>query len=677
VSFRGFEVKVYRTDIDGLRSIAVIPVVLFHIGFAIFTGGFIGVDVFFVISGYLITSSLNEDFEKQRYSIAAFYERRIRRIFPALIAVIFCTALAGAVLLLPDELKDLGQSIWGACLFVSNITFWLQSGDYFGITSERQPLLHTWSLAVEEQFYIFFPLFLALLHRSPRRSVTIGATVFLFVASLALSIYATHAASVANFYLLPTRAWELLAGSLIAFGVVPAPSTQRRAEIESALGLILIVVPLFAYGPQTPFPGLAALPPVAGAFLIIHAGTAAYSTMTGRLLSLRVPRFFGLISYSLYLWHWPVIVYSRYVLLELSPVAMVVIALVSVGLATLSWRYIERPFRRPGLFKSRTRMFVYTAALLCAGSLCGLMFKLSGLPHRFSPALIAMADKRTYQGPRRDCGLAFDKRRTVETLCALGAPNTRPDFLVIGDSHGDAAAPAVFEAASVVGRSGYQITATGYRPVIGFRKIGEPEKYAYLNKLTLNLLDHHPEIKDIVIPMFWRQAVSFDTYEDDGGKRFPGATAVENGLRSLAQRYPDRRFLLLLSSADSPLFGGDAAARAVMFHHTPFFPTVPRETFAEVEAAYAPVVQHLSALPNVSFASFAAKLCDDQFCHGMLNGSPAYSDTNHLSFAAAKLIEPDVERFLRMKAVPSEGSQSRLISLNESDRTLAKGEKIQ
>jgi len=653
-------VKIYRTDIDGLRAIAVVPVVLFHIGFALFTGGFIGVDVFFVISGYLITSSLNDDFERQRYSIAAFYERRIRRIFPALIAVILFTALAGGVLLLPDELQDLGQSIWGACLFVSNITFWQQSGDYFGVVSERQPLLHTWSLAVEEQFYIFFPLLLALLHRSPRRATTIAVTLLIFALSLAASIYATSAAPVANFYLLPTRAWELLAGSLIAFGAVPTPSTRLRAEIEAALGLALIVVPLFAYGPQTPFPGLAAMPPVAGAFLIIHAGTGPFPTLTARLLSMRVPRFFGLISYSLYLWHWPIIVYSRYVMLELDTVAMVAIAVASVALATLSWRYIERPFRRPGLFKTRGRLFATTATLLAAGSLCGLFFKASGLPGRFSPALLVMADKRSYWGPGRECGAAYDKRRTVRTLCALGDPRASPDFLVVGDSHADAAAPAVFESARALHRSGYQIAATGYRPVIGYRKIGEPDKYAYLNRLTLELLDGHPEVKQVIIPMFWRQAVNVDAYLDERGERVSGAEAVEKGLAALARRYPERRFLLLLSSADSTLFGGETAARAVLFHHDAFTPVVPRSEFAAVEAVYAPVVRRLAALPNVSLASFADKLCDARVCHGTVNGQLAYSDNNHLSFTAAKLIEPDVQQFLTASAVfagmPSTGA---------------------
>ncbi|MDO6416086.1 acyltransferase family protein [Sphingomonas sp. BIUV-7] len=646
----------YRSDIDGLRAIAILPVVLFHTGFSSFSGGYVGVDVFFVISGFLITSSLNNDFRAQTYSIAAFYERRIRRIMPALFAMLLLTFLVGALMLLPLDMVDLGTSMWGACLFVSNLTFWSLSGDYFGLPSERQPLLHTWSLAVEEQFYIFFPVLLAILHRFMRdRSITKLLAV-LFVLSLALSIYASVRSPVANFYLLPTRAWELLAGSLVASGL-RGPTSRRIAEIEGAFALFLLIVPIFAYGPNTPFPGISAVPPVLGAALIIHSGLGDSMSSAGRLLAHPLLRFVGLISYSLYLWHWPIIVYTRYGLLDVNLAQKFAIVAASVGAATLSWRYVERPFRRTGAVMGRQTLFIITSSVLAVLSIAGFLVARHGWEGRFPVAVVRAADKSTFQGPHRECGLAYDRKRTVETLCVLGAPGVKPNFVVIGDSHGDAAAPAVFDAARAVGQAGYQITATGYRPLLGFEKVGEQSKYRYLNRLTVHVLDGHPEINSIIIPIYWRQAVTIDGYLSSDGRRVASSSSVELGLRTLIMRYPKRRFLLIASSANSPLFGANAATRARLFHYHNFAPTVPIQNFRAMEASYRGVLDRLGNLPNVQVASYASKLCDARACYGLINGNLAYTDDNHLSYYASRLLIPTYKQFLMRAAQKKAGGQ--------------------
>lgn len=233
----------YRAEIDGLRALAVVPVILFHAGFELFSGGFVGVDVFFVISGYLITTILIEDIENQRFSIVNFYERRARRILPALFFVMLCCLPLAWMLLLPNQMKDFAQSLVAVSLFASNILFWRES-DYFSAAAEDKPLLHTWSLAVEEQYYILFPVFLFLAWRFGKNRVFWMVVVFAAI-SLALSEWGWRNRPVANFYLAPTRAWELLAGSIAAF-IVQKRGVEKNNTF-ALLGLVAIIFSIFAY----------------------------------------------------------------------------------------------------------------------------------------------------------------------------------------------------------------------------------------------------------------------------------------------------------------------------------------------------------------------------------------------------------------------------------------------
>ncbi len=297
----------HRSDIDGLRAIAVIPVVLFHAGVRHVAGGFIGVDVFFVISGYLITTILLEDIRRDRFSIAAFYQRRARRILPALFAVLLFASLAAYKLLLPNDAYEYGRSLLATLGFISNIAFSRQMG-YFDAPAEMKPLLHTWSLAVEEQFYILYPLFLFLVTRYFRKryAVAIGSVLAL---SLAYSIGRSDTQAATSFYLPTTRAWELLIGGLLAIQSLPKLRHQLSANLLGFFGLGLISYSVFAFSAATPFPGYHALFPCVGAALIIYSGMAV-EPLVGRVLSAKPLVFVGLISYSLYLWHWISLLFS-------------------------------------------------------------------------------------------------------------------------------------------------------------------------------------------------------------------------------------------------------------------------------------------------------------------------------------------------------------------------------
>jgi peptidoglycan/LPS O-acetylase OafA/YrhL len=370
----------YRPDIDGLRAIAVVPVILFHLGVPGFSGGYVGVDVFFVISGYLITSLIAPEIRRGDFSIFAFYERRVRRIFPALFTVMACTVPVALILLLPSALRSYGQSLVAMTLFASNFLFWHNAG-YFDATAHSAPLLHTWSLAVEEQFYIFFPLLLTMLWRYARgheRKVLAA----LLVLSLGLSAWLVTSDPAGAFYGPHSRAWELLVGCLLAL----SPQYDLGAitsNVLSALGLTLILFAVFTFTSATPFPGLNALFPALGTALIIRTGNGS-NFFFGPLLRARVAVFIGKISYSAYLWHWPIIVFATYYLVrDLHPWEMVAAGILTFVLSVASWHWIEQPARK--IRVPRRRIFAVAAAASALLVPVGLVaFVTHGLPGRYA-----------------------------------------------------------------------------------------------------------------------------------------------------------------------------------------------------------------------------------------------------------------------------------------------------
>lgn len=340
----------YRREIDGLRALAVLPVILFHAGFETFSGGFVGVDVFFVISGYLITTIILAELEQGKFSIVNFYERRARRILPALFLVMLVCIPFAWFWLLPSDMKDFSKSLVAVSVFASNILFWRESG-YFDTAAELKPLLHTWSLAVEEQYYVLFPLFLMLFWKLGKRWILVTLAVVFFV-SLAVAQWAAYAKPAAAFYLLPTRGWELLIGAFAAFYLLQANRKEfgkGLSELGGWLGVALILYAVFAYSKATPFPGFYALAPTLGTALIILFATQ--STTVGKLVGNKAFVGIGLISYSAYLWHQPLFSFARHLsVVEPSKISFGFLAIASVVLAYFTWRYVERLFRLKNSF---------------------------------------------------------------------------------------------------------------------------------------------------------------------------------------------------------------------------------------------------------------------------------------------------------------------------------------
>ena len=330
----------YRSEIDGLRAFAVVPVVLFHAGFTVFSGGFVGVDVFFVISGYLITTILIEDSENNRLNIVAFYERRARRILPALLLVLLVTYLFSSLFYLPSAHKVVGQYVVSSIASASNVLLLLKGNEYFGLEAERNPLLHTWSLGVEEQFYIGFPLFFFVAWRFGKAKVFWIITVCA-MCSLVLSEWMWRYYSIANFYLSPTRAWELLAGAMAAF--ILQKRGVQKSEALSLIGVALILFAVFFYDKNTPFPSVYGVAPVLGGTLIILFTDK--DTIVGKLLGSKLLVGVGLISYSVYLWHLPLQVYLAYIF-DPSIGRDCLYLVFLVGASYASYRWVENPFRR-------------------------------------------------------------------------------------------------------------------------------------------------------------------------------------------------------------------------------------------------------------------------------------------------------------------------------------------
>ncbi len=431
----------YRPEIDGLRALAVIAVVLYHAKIS-FPGGYVGVDVFFVISGYLITSLILKDLENGEFSLIGFWERRVRRIFPALFAMV-CATLALGWLMMPYDFESVGMAAVFQPVAAVNIYFWKTFG-YFSGPQEIKPLLHTWSLAVEEQFYIFLPFLMLLLFRNPglrKRGFMLAVLASCALISLGLAVYFMPTKPNSVFYLLPARAWEMLAGAMVA--VIPAvavPGYRWLRELLAAAGLAGIVIPCFLYHEHTAFPGLTALPPVIGAALFILANTPAADgtgrlTMMGRLFAIRPVVFIGLISYSLYLWHWPVLVFGKYWFAgqRLPLWATAALLAVMAAAAVLSWRYIETPFRLRKVAPGRAGIFKFglagSAFVMATGALVAGM---SAFPGRFS-APVARNLEAAKDLPPIEPG----------TLFGHVAADSRPEVLLWGDSHAQCVSTAL------------------------------------------------------------------------------------------------------------------------------------------------------------------------------------------------------------------------------------------
>ena len=459
----------YRREIDGLRALAVLPVILFHAGFQTFSGGFVGVDIFFVISGYLITSIILAEMEAGTFTLANFYERRARRILPALFVVMALCLPFAWLWLLPQDMKSFSQSLVAVSTFASNILFWRTSG-YFDTAAELKPLLHTWSLAVEEQYYLLFPLFVLLTWRFGKTWI-LKSLVVVFIISLASAHWGATNKPIFTFYLLPTRGWELLIGGFIAFYFSLGHkqlSHKWLNELGSLIGVVLIAYSIFSFDSKTPFPSLYTLVPTFGTALIIFFTTP--QTSIGKLLGSKIFVEVGLISYSAYLYHQPLFAFAKHRSMhEPSSLLSGVLVAATFCLAYFSWKYVEAPFRNKQRI-NRKQLFTFCVLASFSFILIGLVGHLNkGFQSRLNPSELQILSygespytdtmyKETYR-----MGVCFlepeqDSKAFSETCKSAPSKNS---VLIWGDSH----AAALFYGLKQVFPNISQYNASGCPPI--------------------------------------------------------------------------------------------------------------------------------------------------------------------------------------------------------------------
>lgn len=640
----------YRPDIDGLRAVAIGSVVLYHLDFSSFSGGYTGVDVFFVISGFLITSIIYPEICNRSFSFTAFYERRIRRIFPALFAIFLCTSAFAYLLLLPKDLESFFQSITAATLFSSNILFWKTAG-YFDWPAETKPLLHTWSLSIEEQFYIVYPPLLLLMARlAPGRIALCLAGIGLF--SLFLSEFFLHGQSPSVFYLLHFRAWELLLGALLAVGALPHPGSQAARETLSLTGLILIAIGVFGFNDQTLFPGAKALFPCLGAAAIIHAGHQGH-TIVGKLLGLRPLVWIGLISYSLYLWHWPVIVFAKYYAVRpLENHEKAILLIVSFLLAAMSWRFIERPFRGKSALFARPALFgsaVFAMSGLVAVGLLGHFSQ--GFPGRLPEPVVAMADAsfKTRQLGSHCIDVSrwrIDQGKT----CLLGDNSGVPaSFVVWGDSHAFAMGEAIHLAADKMGLAGLLYAHSSCPPLLEVERFDAFEQGCReFNEATRLWLEKNKNIRTVFLVARWAISAEGTRYGSEPGRPVViSPDGIEGNPKALKAglertlRFLNERGIQVIFVAQMPEIGWNVPstlARDQLFGHQVSMTVPTYEAYRERQHNISRIINELSAQYPFKVFEVASVLCPSGPCLIEKDGRSLYKDDDHISIYGAELL---------------------------------------
>jgi len=497
----------YRKDIDGLRGIAVLSVVLYHISGAWLPGGFVGVDVFFVISGYLISKYIYTHLEQGTFSLKKFFTHRIRRILPTFIFFLCIVSIVGFFILTPPDLKSLSLTSLSAILSVSNLYFWkFISIGYFETDASILPLLHTWSLGIEEQFYLIWPILLSWLftkaHRN-NKTEWLGPVVIMSGLMSFFLYYCLKSHPIMVFYMPITRAFELLLGSSLAIYANKLKKlTPIKASMLSLAGLVFIIYPMIFFS-QNDYPSSFILLPCLGSLLLIHAGST--QNITRQILSSRSITFFGLISYSFYLWHWPIIAYINYLGIAIDLKVGALIFTAAMTLAVFSWQYIEQPFRKKYLFNFSQSLLLFFALPLTAISI--FIYICYSVPNfgfnKTSPRILNIIND--YEGPysNKNCIDAPTLHPSSDKTCSLGdLSHKKPEVLVVGDSHAMAFAGFIHIFLNHAHLKGYLLTQSGTPFILGKINDWRDNLPMQRNHLILDMIRKN-HYKYVILGGFW------------------------------------------------------------------------------------------------------------------------------------------------------------------------------
>jgi peptidoglycan/LPS O-acetylase OafA/YrhL len=620
----------YRPDIDGLRAIAVTAVLLFHAVPQFVPGGYVGVDIFFVLSGFLITGLLLQDLQQRRFSVLAFYVRRARRLFPALLAVLLTVLVVGWAILLPSEFEALGKHVFGGAAFISNVLLWREAG-YFDSASEHKVLLHLWSLGMEEQYYLLWPLCLWLLFR--RAAAAWWWVLAVVLGSFVLSLLLTPGRPAAAFYLPFTRFWELLTGSLLAWRAAhnaahdTAPLRASLANAASVVGLAMLALAIGVFDRQTPFPGWAAAMPVIGTVLL--AGPARESALNRRLLSSRPFVWIGLISYPLYLWHWPLLAFARIWQGQgLDSATALALVAASVALAWLTYRFIERPVRRRAhAAHAAAGALGLWVALIALGFMGGLAWSDWLLP-RSADSLLA----RHITQAQKDWSYPGDRRVEGDLPGRV---------LFIGDSHMQEYWPSVERLMNNPDRPAHTIefiTEGGCAPFPGVER-----RAMQCHPFALRAFEEaaQPDVKTVVFAVSWygvSQRPDYHALDQPGGPAMnpfsaAGGEAIDGfGSRLRALRAAGKRVVVVTSSPRGDMV--DPARlidRRTWGERTDHPPVMLRQRLEALVGAVDDRIREVALSAGAELINPFDELCTPVVCTILrANQEPAFLDESHL-----------------------------------------------
>ena len=625
----------YRRDIDGLRGVAVLPVILFHANLKWFAGGFVGVDVFFVISGFLITTILISENQNQTFSIVKFYERRLRRLMPVLFFILALCLGASWAWLLPNQFVDFSKSLMGVSTFISNYYF-RESTGYFAQAVEEKPLLHSWSLSVEEQFYVFFPWLIFLVWRYGRKYLWLVFLV-LGVGSFYYAQWGTLHEPEKNFYDTRGRIWELVIGSMVALYIYKG-RIVRFKQFGSLFGLGLILFSIFYFDKSTPFPGYYALIPTLGTAMIILFSSP--ETWVGKILGHKSLVGIGLISYSAYLWHQPLFAFFR--IRSLTPpseVFLLTLGALSLALAYLTWRFIENPFRNKQVIKARP-LFIFIFAINSVLIILAYqVYRNDGYPQRV-PRSVLMA-----QAGQKDNNPLVDKCRGQEPdkACRYGA-KVKPTFIIWGDSHVDQLMPMMNEVGNQLGFSFLEYSFPGCPPILGVER-NDSRTYlcAERTELALRSIEDAKDIKTVILHAYWYFYIDEKkvSSQNDQDVDILFDKTVERLVKS------GKRIIIMTAIPKMPVDIPSYLVKVRWFSETlnPELVTSHRKNYLEENKhAHALFEELVKKYQNISVFDVGPSFCDTEgVCPSVKDESIYYRDDNHISVTGSYLLK---ERWL-------------------------------
>ncbi|MDR2165991.1 MAG: acyltransferase [Zoogloeaceae bacterium] len=653
---------VYRPDIDGMRAVAVLAVLLFHAFPDWLPGGFVGVDIFFVISGYLISSIIFRACQKGNFSFTNFYARRIRRIFPALLLVVGVSLVLGYTVLFPDEYAQLAKHALGGLGFAANLVFWSETG-YFDTDAELKPFLHLWSLGIEEQFYLFWPPIVLCAWRFRRYFAWIPGGLFFL--SLAACVIGTSLASTGSYFLLPTRAWELLAGAILAYRVAGSGPVFARSGIaagSAALGACLVLASFWLIDRNSPFPGWRALLPVGGTVLVIAAGEGAW--VNRGLLARGLAVGIGRISFPLYLWHWPLLVFPRILGWDQSAVARAAALALAVLLSWLSYRLVESPARLRGGKRTVIALVAVSVVLaaLSANILTrdGLRFRLKDAQAKAHSKLLEWDDEKKVYPDNCDAWLKTDlprmKRNSVGARCHMADPARAPNAVIIGDSHAEMFYWGLARALSARGVNLAMLEKSACPPFYGVVFFEGDELVNNCREWMDPIIDFvasRPEIETVFLGGRWVTPLLGNELKDRPGRvsktrmTLPGhpglstamsgrevfSLAFEEALKRLRAR--GKKLVFLHDVPELPYNVRECLAwRPNRFINRVPRPecVVSREIIDRRGAEFRPTLENILAkFPEITIADPVPIMCDARVCHGRRDQVLLYRDDDHLS----------------------------------------------